>query len=393
MKFTMDAKELKTMIEKGMAAVNKKSGFTAIRTLYIQTEPDGTVRILGTDLEQFAEIRSSSAYDTSPGEIGIDADDMKLITKMSGEITVQEKEDEKIYISCGKKTVTVPGCKNKEICLPVLDDTQTHVMTLTESWLLDTVTKLVTYTLVTYTEEEAANRILSVFNFNTKHKRVEALDGHRIGMRSLANQRILEETENPFDTVKLQQKCVPVFKKLMNKKSYAQIKVIQDKKYVKIEGADFTYITRRIDGEYFKVEQMLTDAKDYIFSVDRESILSAMNYNCDITKKEEKKPVIFHSENGQLYSYMKTSRYETIDEVETTQLTMSDDLFIGFSPYFLADVFSIIDSDNPVCRGSNSRAPMYIEGEEYSFLILPITIWDTKMIDNMRKHIKQNKVA
>ena len=57
---------------------------------------------------------------------------------------------------------------------------------------------------------------------------------------------------------------------------------------------------------------MLTDDRDYIFNADRENMLSVMKYNCDMVKQEQK-PVIFHSENGKLYSYMATSRYETFD--------------------------------------------------------------------------------
>ena len=98
---------------------------------------------------------------------------------------------------------------------------------------------------------------------------------------------------------------MPVFKKIMDKKSDAEVKVYQDKKYIRVEGKDFTYIIRRIDGEYFKVAGMLTDASDYVFTADRENMLSVMKYNVDMVKGELK-PVIFHSENGKLYTYMKS---------------------------------------------------------------------------------------
>lgn len=185
---------------------------------------------------------------------------------------------------------------------------------------------------------------------------------------------------------------MPVFKRIMDKKSDAEVKVYQDKKYIRVEGKDFTYIIKRVDGEYFKVNQMLTDDRDYIFNADRENMLSVMKYNCDMVK-QERKPVVFHSENGKLYSYMITSRYETFDELETKDSVMDSDLFIGFNPYYIADVFSIIDSDNPVCRGKNNKSPMFIDGNEYSFLILPVNIMSDKLIENIRVYINENKVA
>ena len=385
MKFTMDAKELKTMMEKGTAAIDKKSALASLTRLYLQVEADGTVKALGTDTEHYAEIRSNNAYNTSEGVLGIDTEDMKVIAKMNGEITLEDVSTEtenKINVKCGKKIVTIPKYHNTDVFLPTMDDTETHILTMKEFWLLETITKL-----YTYTSDIDSNKMMQVFNFNTTHKRVEALDGHRIGMRTLENQKIETVTENPFDNVKLHRKCMPVFKKIMDKKSDAEVKVYQDKKYIRVEGKDFTYIIRRIDGEYFKVNQMLTDDNDYIFNADRENMLSVMKYNADMVK-QELKPTIFHSENGKLYSYLQTARYETFDELEVENITMDNNLYIGFNTHFIADAFSIIDTDKPVCRGKNNKSPMFIDGNEYSFLILPINITDkTREMNNIRTHI------
>lgn len=390
MKFTMNAKELKTMMEKGIAAIDKKSALASLTRLYLQVEADGTVKALGTDIEHYAEIRSNNAWNTSAGVLGIDTEDMKVISKMNGDITLEDVSTEtenKINVKCGKKVVTIPKYENTDVFLPAMDDTEAHILTMKESWLLETITNL-----YTYTSDNNANKMMNVFNFNTTHKRVEALDGHRIGMRTLEKQEIKMEIENPFDSVKLHRKCMPVFKKIMDKKSDAEVKVYQDKKYIRVEGKDFTYIIRRIDGEYFKVNQMLTDDTDYMFNADKENMLSVMKYNCDMVK-QEKKPVVFHSENGKLYSYMMTSRYETFDELETSNNTMENNLYIGFNPHFLADAFSIIDTDKPLCRGKNNKSPMFIDGNEYSFVVLPINIMNQNIEEKIRENIARDRVA
>lgn len=382
LKFTMYSKELKTMMEKGAAAINKKAVLSSLTRLYFQVEADGTVKTLGTDMEHFAEIRSNNAWNTSPGVLGIDTEDIKVLSKMDGDITIEDISTDaeyKINVKCGKKNVTIPKYENIDIFLPSMDDTEAHILTMNESWLLETITNL-----YTYTSELDNNKLMQVYNFNTTYERVEALDGHRIGMRTLEKQKILQKDNN----VMLHRKCMPVFKKIMDKKSDAEVKIYQDKKYIRVEGKDFTYIVRRVDGEYFKVNQMLTDDRDYIFNADRENMLSVMKYNCDMVKQEQK-PVIFHSENGKLYSYMVTSRYETFDELETKDNMMDDELYIGFNPYFIADVFSIIDCDNPVCRGKNNKSPMFIDGNEYSFLIFPVNIRNDKLVENIRGHINR----
>lgn len=371
MKFTMNAKELKAMMEKGLAAIDKKVTLDSLKKLYMQVEEDGTVKMWGTDMDHFAEVRTNNVWNTSPGVIGIDIDDIKIISKMSGEVTLEDISTEKqqrINVKCGKKIVTIPRYANTDIFLPAMDDTETHILSVAENWLLETIVNLSLFTAGT-----DVNKMMDVFNFNTKQKRIEALDGFRIGMRSLENQNIIVETENPFDTVKLHVKCLPVFKKIMDKKSDSEVKVYQDQKFIRVEGKDFTYIIKRVDGQYFNIEQMLTNSRDFVFNVDREEMLNVMKYNADMVKAEEK-PTILHSENGKLYSFLRTSRYETFDEIEAKNLTMNENLFIGFNPHYLVDILSVIDSDNPVFRGSKRSAPMFIDGDEYNFLVLPVNV-------------------
>lgn len=384
LRFTMNVKELKTMIDKGMAAINKKASLPALTRLYFQVEADGTVKTLGTDHEHYAEIRSNNAWNTSPGVFGIDVDDLKIITKMNDDVTLEDistKSEYKINVKCGKKIVTIPKYENTDIFLPNMDDTEEHILTMNESWLLETITNL-----YTYTSDYEANKLMQVLHFDTTHKRVDALDGHRIGMRTLENQKIEKENES----VLLHRNCMPVFKKIMNKKSDAEIKMSQDKKYVRIEGNDFTYIIRRVDGEYFKVNQMLTDDADYSFIADKENMLSVMKYDCDLIK-DLKKPVVLHSEDGKLYTYLKTIRYEAFDNVEMEGNTMDNDLYIGFNPHYIADAFSMVDTDNPVCRGKNNKSPLFIDGNEYKFLVLPVNIGEE--VENMKECINRDRVA
>lgn len=396
MKFTINAKDLKVVMEKGMAAINKKATLSTLTRLYFQIDENEVLKIWGTDLKHWAEVRTDNVYDSQPGVLGIDVDDIKIISKMSGEITLEDVTTEdmevgKINIKCGKKIVTIPRYQNTDIFLPSMDETETKIMSVKENWLLDTIVNL-----VTYTSDNDNAKIMQVFNFNTKANRIEALEGHRIGMRTLENQTVYETTENPFDTVKIHNKCVPVFKKIMDKKSENEVVIYQDKKYIKLEGKDFIYVIRRIDGEYFKVDQMLSISEDFKFIPDRKEILDVMKYNSDLLKTAscDRHPVVFHSENGNLYSYVNAVKYEAFDELSTSENSMKD-MYIGFNPQFLADAFSVVDSDNPVCIGTNPKAPMLIYGNEYSFLVLPVNIGYDKCDykEKFNENINGGKVA
>lgn len=391
MKFTMNAKELKELMERGMAAINKKAVLSLLTRLYFQVDKNGTIKLWGTDMEHWAEVRSDSAYQTSPGIVGIDIEDIKIISKMAGEITLEDVTTEsmevgKINIKCGKKMVTIPRYANTDIFLPTMDETEKKIISVKENWLLETITNL-----VLFTDDNFYNKMMSVFNFNTKAKRIEALEGHKIGMRTLENQTIYERTENPFETVKLHNMCVPVFKKLMDKKSEKEVIIYQDNKYIRIEGNDFTYVIRRIDGEYYNVDKILSIPEDYRFIPDKEEILEAMTYDADLIKTskvdgKDKKPVVLHSENGKLYSYIHVSKYEAFDEIETEQNNMNENFYVGFDPKYLTEIFNVVDSEKPVCIGGNAKSPMIITGNEYRFLVLPVII--TEGINNYCKIFK-----
>lgn len=391
MKFTMNAKELKAMMEKGVSAINKKAKLATLTKLYFSVESDGTVKTLGTDMEHFVEIKSNHAWNTMHGIFGIDVEDIKVLTKMHGDITLEDvstESEHKINVKCGKKTVSIPKYDNIDISLPIMDKTEELVLTVKESWLLETVINLVTYT-------SDHNKMMQVFNFNSKSKRIEALDGHRIGMRTLENQIIHTETDNQFDTVKIHKKCVPVFKKIIDKKSEKEVVISQDKKYIKVDGNDFTYIIRRIEGEYFNVDQLLKFSEEYRFIANRKNILEVMKYDAELAKLDNayRKPVILHSENGNLYSYIRTAKYEAFEELETTENNMNTKLYIGFNSQFLSDVFNIVDSENPVCIGTNAKAPMLITGNEYSFLVLPVNIAKGDYSEKFTEYINRSKAA
>lgn len=391
MKFTMNAKELKTMMDKAVTVVNKKVPVPSLKRLYFSVDNKGVLKILSTDIEHYIEVRTQDAYHTEPGMFGIDIEDIKIISKMSGEITMEDittGEEEKINIKCGKKNVSIPRFENTDVFLPVLDNAE-NILDVKENWLSETISNLSVFV----SNREEVNQMMSVFNFNTKEKRVEALWKYMIGMRQLEDNTILKETENPFETVKLHCRCVPVLKKLLDKKSERKVIISQNDKYVKVESENFTYITKRIDGEYFKVNQMLSDEWDYKFTANAKELLEAMKYDADILK-ESKLPVTFHAENGNLYSYASTTRYEAFDEIEVKEKPEKD-FYIGFNPNFLVDVMSIVDSEYPIFYGTKEVCPWIIKGDTYSFLILPVNIKDVKVKAEKRiaKYIEMNKTA
>ena len=152
-----------------MAAIDKKASLSSLTRLYFEVDGNGIVKVLGTNIEHYAEVRTDSAYQTSPGVLGISIDDIKIISKMSGEISIEDVSTEnemKINIRCGKKNVTIPRYENTDIFLPSMDDTEEKIFTVKENWLHET-----NVNLNTYTSNAIGNKMFQVFKINTKKKK------------------------------------------------------------------------------------------------------------------------------------------------------------------------------------------------------------------------------
>ena len=78
-----------------------------------------------------------------------------------------------------------------------------------------------------------------------------------------------------------------------------------------------------------------------------------------------------------MYTYLKTEQYEVSDVIKTMDNKMDNNLYIGFNPFYLVNAFNIVDTDKPFCCGKNSLSPLFIKGNEYKFLILPVNIKDS----------------
>lgn len=383
MKFTINSKELKTILDKASVLINKKVAVPVLRRIYFEVGVDGVVKVFSTtNLEQYAEVKTEKVYDTSAGIVGVDIDDVKVITKLNGEITVEDKVD-KINLKAGKKILSIPRYANTDVFFPSMDESETKILEVKENWLLETFANL-----AVYTSQADANKLMHCFNFNTDKGRVEALDSSRIGMRSLKNQTIFTKTQNRFETVKINNICLPVFKKIMSKKSEENVLITQDKKYVKLVGKDFTYVIRRVEGEYFNIDyilQMEQMEENFSFTSGVKELLEVVKCNYDLLKTSEKRsPMLIHTENGKLYSYVRTERYESLDEIESKH-NLPDEFTIGFNPLFLMEAFNIIDTDKPECILHSPKAPMVIKGNEYKFLVLPVKITGIDTINVSKK--------
>lgn len=368
MKFEILTKEFKTLTEKAATCILKKAPVADLTRICLNVTEKGILEVKAANMEHYITVTFDLVFGTESGSCTIDNEDLKVINKLPGRVTVT-KEENKLIFDNGKKKLYIPCYDTYDINFPELKKDETsHVTDMREAWTLETLTKL-----DIFTPHEYKNIAMECFNFNTKKNRIEALDGHRIGLRTLNSCNIGEEKQET--KYMLSNKCVPVFKKVLDKKSDKLITYQTDGKYNKITGNNFVYYSKCIDTSYFKTEEMLNESAEYNCVVNRENLMEIAKYNKDLRiSKEDNKPMVLKCKNNTLYSYMRTSRYETLDTVETKDFNVKEGFTIAFNPAYIFEGLSIMEKEDAKIELKNSKAPALVTCGEYQYLLLPVNL-------------------
>lgn len=383
MKLNINSKDFKELAEKAITCVNKKAAVEDLTRIYLNVTEDGKLEIRTINLEHYLILECDNIFNSEPGFCKIDCEDLKVINKLTGVLTV-EKEENKLIFDNGNKKLTIPCYNAYEITFPKLEEKKaTTVIETTEAWMLETLVKLDTFTPHKYN-----NIAMECFNFNTAKNRIEALDGRRICIR-LLNQCTIGEEKQEFKYMLLN-KCIPVFKKVLDKKSECRITYRTDGNYNQIIGNNFTFYSKCINALYFNTRNLLLIETKNNCNIDRKNLLEIAKYNKDLCSvKEYDKPMVLKYLNNNLYSYMKTFRYETLDTVKTKEINIQDGFTIALNPKFLYDGLNIMEEENVKICFNRSIHPVLMTCEEYQYLLLPVHLNTVTKINTLEERISK----
>lgn len=370
---TIDGKELKDIIEKVSAAMLKKATAPTLGWVVLKAE-GRKLSASVTSIETWLEVNTDYFTSLSDGKVAIDKEDLKVITRMTGNVNIIEAE-ENVIIKNGKKTITLQ--KYDLSNYPELEtEENTEKLRYTESELFETINNL-----SVFCSDDECNKMMQFINFNLRESRIEALDGHRIGLKRI------EDTEKLCNdgNLLLHVMAVKDLKRALNKKSNNIVTITEGEKYIVVTGRNFKYYQWKIEGKYFMVSQLINNYYDYSFKADTTKTLAHFKYYIDnVISKSDRFPVVLKIKNEKIITYGKNTRFETSDELEIKDFS-GNEVTIGFNPYFLVDALKIADADNVIISGNNSKTPIYMDADKYSFLILPVRVQKEEMEKYLNK--------
>ena len=231
-----------------------------------------------------------------------------------------------------------------------------------------TLKEIIRQTVFSISDNEN-NKIMTgeLFEISENTLRVVSLDGSRISIRKVELEKVFPATK-----VIVPGKTLNEISKILSGEVEEKIQIYFTDKHILFEFNDTLVLSRLIDGEYYRINQMLSGDYNTRFTVNKRELQDCIDRATLLLKESEKMPIIIGVKDTMMELQMNTkigSMDETIDIVKE-----GSDILIGFNPKFLLDALRVIDDEEVTLYMTNAKAPCFIKDkkESYIYLILPV---------------------
>lgn len=206
-----------------------------------------------------------------------------------------------------------------------------------------------------------------LFEVNENQLKVVSLDGHRISIRNVTLKDHYENTK-----VIVPGKTLSEISKILGGDNEKEVLIYFSANHILFEFDQTIVVSRLIEGEYFRINQMLSSDYETKVTINKRELLSCIDRATLLVKEGDKKPIIINITDG-LMELKINSAIGSMDEQIDIEKS-GKDLMIGFNPRFLIDALRVIDDEQITIYLVNPKAPCFIRNEEnsYIYLILPV---------------------
>lgn len=366
MKLTCSKSNLLEGVNTVQKAVSSRTTLPILQCILLQAQKD-TFKLVGNDLELGIESKVSADI-AEAGTVALEARMFSEIVKKlpDADITIQVDENNLTTLICEKSKFTISGQAGSEfIALPQVDKDKS--ITLSQLALKD----MIRQTIFSIALEE----IRPIFTgelFECKDNRINmvSVDGYRVSIRNID----LEKDVEDFKLV-IPGKTLSEISKILNSDDEAVVNLYYTDKHVLFEIGQSVIVSRLLDGEFPKYDQMFSKDYETLINIGRRELMQSLERAALITSLSKKNPIKMQIDGKSLIITSNAeigNGYEEIDVVKE-----GEDIEIAFNPKYLIDALKVIDDDRVNFQFTSSLNPCIIqqpEGDDYKYLVLPIRV-------------------
>ena len=289
-----------------------------------------------------------------------------IIRKLpENDVVIQTDADYRTLITCERSKFHIPGHSGDDFSfLPIID--RDNCLTITQ-FSLKNMIQATNFSILANDNNPLMTGEL--FEIRNNNLRLASLDGHRISIRMMHL-----SGEYPDTKVIVPGKTLNEVSKILSGEIEDTERIYFTKNHILFELPDTIILSRLIEGEYFRIDQMITFDYETKVTINRKMLLDCLDRSTLLIKESDKKPLIFHIQDDMIDISLISAIGAMTEEIEIEK--EGKDITIGYNPRFLIEALRVIDDEEVNLYFVNPKAPCYIRNEDnsYIYLILPINI-------------------
>ena len=365
MKLTFQKTALLNGINIVLKAVPSKTTMPILECILIDASTD-EIKLTANDMELGIETKVEGDI-LEKGKIALDAKLFSEIARKLSDsdslVTIESDEKFNTVITCENSVFKIQGKDGEEFSyLPYIERNKN--ITLSQFSLKEVIRQ----TIFSIADNDS-NKLMTgeLFDMNGDILKVVSLDGHRISIRKIE----LKESYEPKKIVVPGKTLIEV-SKILSGEADSEVRLYFTANHIVFEFDDTVVVSRLIEGEYFRIEQMLSNDYETKVRINKRELLNCIDRATLLVKEGDKKPIIINIQDEMMELKIKSEKGTMDEEIMITK--EGKDLLIGFNPKFLIDALRVIDDEEVDLYFMNAKAPCFIkdEGESYVYLILPV---------------------
>lgn len=299
------------------------------------------------------------------GKVAIDAKIFSEIVRKlpDNDITIETDDNYTSTITCEKSKFNIAGKSGDDFSyLPVIIKEKN--ISLSQFTLKETINQT-----IFCTSPNDNNKMMTGELFEVKDNvlKVVGLDGHRIAIRNI-------NLSGNADDVKVvvPGKTLNEISKILSSDAESVVNIYFTNNHILFEFDNTMVVSRLIEGEYFKISQMLSSDYETKVVINKKEFLDSIDRANLLIREGDKKPIIINITDGSLEVKVQSAIGSLNEDIDINK--EGKDIMIGFNPKFLIDALRVIDDETVDIYLVNPKAPCFIRDKEenYIYLILPV---------------------
>jgi DNA polymerase-3 subunit beta len=322
------------------------------------------IKLTANDMEMGIETKIDGII-MKEGKVAIEAKSLvEIVRKLpESDVSISCDENYRIVISCDESSSNANGKSGDDFSyLPEIE----KIDSITISQF--TLKEMIRQTIFSISDREN-NKLMTgeLLEIDGNSLRLCSLDGHRISIR-----KVELKNSYPQKKVVIPGKTLSEVSKILSDEADKEVTMFFTGKHIVFEFDNTTVVSRLIEGEYFRVDQMLSSDYETKITVNKKAFFESIDRTSWLIREDSKKPIVLNITDNKIEIKMNAISGSQIEKLDIKK--QGKDSIIGFNPKFMIDALRVIDDEIIDIYMVNPKAPCFIRdsAETYIYVILPV---------------------